>query len=105
MRHALAVGVPEPASCEERLNRAPKPLAWRDLYPYASVAIGDVSPIAPRASLDDGRLAPTKNAGLRVAFHRQLTFQHGEPLDQSWVVVFPPPTAAQRAPSSRRSSA
>jgi hypothetical protein len=57
---------PSPASCEERLNRVPKPLAWRDLYPYASVAIGDVSPIAPRASLDDGRLALTKNAGLRV---------------------------------------
>ena len=33
---------PSRASPEERLDQVPKPLAWRDLYPYASVAIGRV---------------------------------------------------------------
>ena len=79
----------EPREAEEGLDHVQKPFAGRDLHPYAGVAVARIPPVVPYARLDDGRLPPTKNAGLPVALHGQLTLEHGELLDKSGMAVFP----------------
>jgi hypothetical protein len=89
IRHALTVCMPEPCEAEEGLDHVQKPFAWCDLHPYAGVAVARIPPVVPYAGLDDGRLASTKNAGLPVALHGQLTLEYGELLDKSGMAVFP----------------
>jgi len=102
IRHAFTVCVPELREAEEGLDHIQKPFAWSDLHLYAGIAVARIPPVVPYAGLDDGRLAPTKNGGLPVALHGQLTLECGELLDKTGMAVLPI-TRAQRAPLVRQS--
>jgi hypothetical protein len=83
-----------------------EPLARCHLYPHSDVAVARIPPIVPDTRLDDRCLALTKNAGLSVAFHRQLTIEHRKLLDEMRVTVFPHHTRAdERRELGRRAPA
>jgi rSAM/selenodomain-associated transferase 2 len=82
MRHPLCIGVSEPREAEQRFEHVAEALARRDLDPHTGIAVAAIPPVVPHARLDDGRLALPQNAGLPVAFDRQLALENGEALHQ-----------------------
>lgn len=81
------VGVPEPRETKEG-HHVHEPLTESDLHRYLRVAIARIPLVVPCAVFDNGSLALMQNARLSVALHGQVTFEHGDLLDQSGMAMF-----------------